>query len=111
MVEHIRTHLADDLALASMAGVAAMSASHASRAFRAATGSSPLQFVIAERLEAAPVLRRTTALPVAEVAHRVGYADAPRFGRRFKRRFGTTPAAARGSADVWEVGSGQGALA
>ena len=94
-VEHIRAHLATDLSLGAMADVATMSASHFARAFKAATGTSPLQFVIAERLETALVLLRTTRLPVAEVAHRVGYGDVPRFGQHFRRRFGTTPGAAR----------------
>ncbi|MEM8820120.1 MAG: AraC family transcriptional regulator [Pseudomonadota bacterium] len=97
-VEHIRAHLADDLSLDTMAGIAAMSPSHFARAFKQATGASPLQFVIAERLEAALALLRTTRLSVAEVAFRVGYNDVPRFGQHFKRRFGRTPAAARGSA-------------
>ncbi|MEM1312930.1 MAG: AraC family transcriptional regulator [Pseudomonadota bacterium] len=94
-VEYLRAHLAEDLSLDQLAGVAAMSTSHFARAFKAATGRSPLQFVIAERLEMAMVLLRTTRLPVAEIAHRVGYGDAPRFGRHFRRRFGTTPGAAR----------------
>lgn len=94
-VEHIRAHLASDLSLEGMADVAAMSASHFARAFRKATGSSPLQFVIAERLETALVMLRTTRLPVAEVAHRVGYGDVPRFGQHFRRRFAITPGQAR----------------
>ena len=94
-VEHIRTYLADDLSLEGLANEAAMSASHFSRAFKAATGYSPLQFVIKERLESAVVLLRTTTLSVAEVAYRVGYNDVPRFGQHFKRRFGTTPAKVR----------------
>ncbi|MEM6487734.1 MAG: AraC family transcriptional regulator [Pseudomonadota bacterium] len=95
-VQHIRAHLAEDLSLAAMADVAAMSPAHFARAFRRATGTSPLQFVIAERLETALALLRTTRLSVAEVAYRVDYADVPRFGQHFKRRYGTTPGAARG---------------
>lgn len=95
-VEHIRAHLADDLSLEDMAAVAVMSASHFARAIKKATGASPLQFVIAERLEMARTLLRTTRLSVAEVAYRVGYNDVPRFGMHFKRRFGTTPGASRG---------------
>lgn len=94
-VEHLRAHLAEDLSIAEMAGVAGMSPSHFTRAFKAATGASPLQFVIAERLETAMALLRTTRLSVAEIAFRVGYQDVPRFGRHFKRRFGQTPGAAR----------------
>lgn len=94
-VEHIRAHLSDDLSLETMAGIAAMSPSHFARAFKGATGLSPLQFVIAERLETALVLLRTTRLTVSEVAFRVGYRDVPRFGQHFKRRFRTTPGAVR----------------
>ncbi|MEM9813270.1 MAG: AraC family transcriptional regulator [Pseudomonadota bacterium] len=94
-VEHIRAHLSDDLSLEGMAEVAAMSPSHFARAFKNATGSSPLQFVIAERLETAMVMLRTTRLSVSEVAYRTGYGDVPRFGQHFRRRFGITPGAAR----------------
>ena len=40
----------------------------------------------------AGVLLKTTRLPVAEVALRVGYDDPSRFGRHFKRAFSATPA-------------------
>jgi AraC family transcriptional regulator len=78
-----------------MAGIAAMSATHFSKAFKAATGRSPLQYVISARLEQASVLLKTSALTVAEIAWRVGYQDLSRFGQHFKRKFGTTPAAFR----------------
>lgn len=95
-VDYIKAHLAEDLSLDAMAGVAAMSPSHFARAFRRATGTSPLQFVIAERLETAMVILRTTQLSVAEVAGRVGYHDVSRFTQHFKRRFGRSPGTARG---------------
>ncbi|MBL9153109.1 MAG: helix-turn-helix domain-containing protein [Verrucomicrobiales bacterium] len=47
------------------------------------------------RLEKAAELLRTTRLPVARIAKRVGYRDVSRFGRHFKRRHGRTPAAYR----------------
>lgn len=47
------------------------------------------------RLEKAAELLRTTRLPIARVAKRVGYLDVSRFGQHFKRRHGRTPAAYR----------------
>jgi AraC family transcriptional regulator len=94
-VDWIHDHLADDLSLEGMAGVAAMSPAHFARAFKAAMGASPLQYVIGARQEMAQVLLRTTGLSVAEIAFRVGYNDVSRFGQHFRRRAGTTPKAFR----------------
>lgn len=91
-VARIHDDPAADLTLDDLAGTAAMSPHHFARAFKAATGKSPLQYVIARRIEAARVLLATTALPVAEIAHRVGYDDVSRFGQHFKRATGATPA-------------------
>lgn len=95
VLDYIHAHLADDLTLAAMADLAAMSATHFSKAFKAATGRSPLQYVIRARLDLASVLLRSTRLPVAEIGYRVGYHDLSRFGRHFKRQFGAAPAAFR----------------
>jgi len=95
VADWIDDHLAEDLSIHVMARLAMMSATHFAKAFKGATGQSPLQYVIARRLERALVLLRTTDLPVAEVAHRVGYNDLSRFGQHFKRRFGRTPGQAR----------------
>jgi AraC family transcriptional regulator len=95
-IGYIHDHLADDLSLDIMAGEAAMSPFHFSRVFKAATGRSPLAYVIAERMRLAAVLLRTTRLPVAEIAYRVGYEDVSRFGEHFKREHGATPASLRG---------------
>lgn len=94
---YIHDHLADDLSLEAMAAAAAMSAFHFTRVFKAVTGHSPLRYVIAERMKLAAVLLRTTRLPVAEIAYRVGYEDVSRFGEHFKRGHGATPGAARGA--------------
>lgn len=94
-LDYIYDHLADDLSLDDMATEAAMSPFHFSRVFKAATGQSPLQYVISERLKLAQMLFRTTSLSVAEIANRAGYEDVSRFGQHFKRATGVTPAAFR----------------
>lgn len=91
-VTYIHDHLAEDISLEVLAGEAAMSAFHFARAFKAALGATPLQYVIGERMRVAGVLLKTTGLPVAEIALRVGYEDTSRFGKHFKRAFGATPA-------------------
>lgn len=70
--DYIHDHLAEDLSIAGMAELSGMSDSHFAKAFKTATGQSPLQYVIAARMESAGVLLRTTDLPVSEVAYRVG---------------------------------------
>lgn len=95
VVEYIHDNLAEDLTLNFMADLAAMSGYHFARAFKVATGKSPLQYVIAARIEMAQTLLKTTGLPVADICFRTGYNDVSRFGQHFKRAVGVTPAAFR----------------
>lgn len=90
--DYIHDNLGTDLSLAAMADVAAMSPHHFAHAFKTATGTSPLQYVIGARIDVARVLLKTTTLTVAAIAFRVGYGDVSRFGRHFKKRVGATPA-------------------
>lgn len=96
VVDYIHDNLSDDLTLSFMADLAAMSGFHFSRSFKAATGKSPLQYVIAARIDLAKVLLKTTKLSVSEIAYRAGYSDVSRFGQHFKRATATTPARFRG---------------
>lgn len=92
VITYVQEHLAEDISLDALASEAAMSRYHFARSFKAATGSSPIQYVINERMDRARLLLRTTAATVAEVAFRVGYADLSRFGQHFRKRVGATPA-------------------
>ncbi len=95
VIDYIHDRLADDLSLEDLAGIAAMSPFHFSRAFKAATGQSPLQYLIGCRMDRAKVLLKTTKLNVAEIAYRTGYEDAGRFSQHFKKRVGVRPSAYR----------------
>ena len=94
-LDRIEADLAENLSLDDLAAEAGLSPFHFSRAFRTATGESPLQFVIRRRIETAQGMLRTTRLPLAEIAWRVGYGDVSRFGQHFRRQTGTTPGAWR----------------
>lgn len=92
VVEYIEGHLEAGPTLGQMAAFAQLSPYHFARQFKAATGLSPHQFVIARRVERAKeFLLRRGGLNLAAVAARVGFADESHFARHFKRLVGVTP--------------------
>jgi AraC family transcriptional regulator len=94
-MDYIEAHLSDAISLDTLAAAAAMSRFHFSDVFRRSTGLSPYAYVVARRMEKAKVLLSTTRLPVADVAWRVGYANAAKFARQFRRHTGVNPSAWR----------------
>jgi AraC family transcriptional regulator len=91
----IDAHLAEDLSLDTLAGVAGMSPYHFLRRFKAATGSPPHAYLTLRRLSLAKEMIETTRRPIADIAWSLGYKDASRFAALFKRRFGAPPGAFR----------------
>jgi AraC family transcriptional regulator len=75
-----------------MAAVAHLSPYHFARQFKAATGLSPHQYLIARRIERAKhLLQADDEVCLAEVAQRVGFFDQSHFSSHFKRIVGVTP--------------------
>ena len=62
------------------------------RRFRAATGSSPIDYVQHIRIEEAKQMLETTAGSIDDLATEVGYVDPAAFRRTFRKLAGTTPA-------------------
>ena len=71
--------------------VAFTSAGNLSRLFRQHHGVSFQAYLQKIRLEKAAELLRSTRLPVARIARRVGYRDVSRFGQHFRRLFSLPP--------------------
>lgn len=90
-LDYMDTHLADDIALETLAHLESMSVFHFVRLFRAEVGLPPHQYLIARRVERACYLLQTTALPIAAIAHEVGFANQSHLTRHFKRIVGVTP--------------------
>lgn len=88
---HVQAHLAKPLPLDELAGLAGQSVDHFVRAFRLATGLTPHQFLLAQRLDRAAAALRETTTPVTEIAHRCGFASGAHFTAAFRRQRGLTP--------------------
>jgi transcriptional regulator GlxA family with amidase domain len=88
-------HLNEPLDLGRMARVARMSVRTLSRRFREESGTSPLQWVLSQRVARAQELLETTTLTIESIAHRSGFRDAPTLRRHFVARVGTSPNAYR----------------
>jgi len=85
----------EPLSLGEMAGRAGLGRFHFLRAFRAATGTTPHQYLVGARLRRAARLLLTTDLPVTDVALEAGFGDLSNFIRTFRRAAGRSPRAFR----------------
>lgn len=66
-------------------------ADHFTRLFRAATGQSPKEFMIRQRMERARALLKDSSHTVTQIAELLGYPDLGFFSRQFKEQVGTSP--------------------
>jgi AraC family transcriptional regulator len=90
-IDYIQAHLDRDLSLAQMAAAISISPTYFSSLFKRATGSSPHQYVIQQRVERAKVLLTTTHLEIASIAFQVGFSSQSHLTQHFKRLTGSTP--------------------
>ena len=83
--------------LARMASVANVSERTLRRRIHALTGSSPMRYLLDQRLRRAQELLETTDLPVDTVARRTGFGTGERLRAHFRTELGSTPTAYRSS--------------
>jgi len=88
-------HLERDLSVNDLARRAFMAPRTFARRFRASTGSTPLQWLLHQRVALAQRLLETTDLPVDAVARQAGFGSAPSLRQHFGRVIGTSPHAYR----------------
>ena len=88
-------HLAEPIAVADLARVAHLSQRSYIRHFARATGTSPLRWLVTQRVAAARSLLETTDAPVEEVGAAVGFAEPATVRHHFGRAVGTSPSAYR----------------
>ena len=90
-LDYVHDNLAADLRLRTVAGLVRMSDSAFSRHFKRVTGQTFSHSVRRMRLAKACALLEQTALPVASVAHAVGFNNLSNFNRQFLSEVGSTP--------------------
>ncbi len=82
-----------------LSAVAGVSRATLNRRFTATVGEPPLTYLTRWRLLTAARLLRDTELPIAAVAHRVGYGSEFAFAKAFKREYTVAPGRYRRAAE------------
>ncbi|MGW1147687.1 GlxA family transcriptional regulator [Streptomyces sp. NPDC002454] len=95
--EHALRHLHQPLTVHDLAHRAGMSPRSFARHFTAATGTTPLRWLLAHRVAAAQKLLERTDLPMPEVARRAGFGSEVTMRQHFHTRLATSPRAYRAS--------------
>ena len=93
VLDYIQEHLAEDISLETLAGVAGLSPFHFARLFKRSVGTAPHQYLIRRRVERAKELLLTTNTEIAEIASQVGFCDQSHLTSHFKRTYGIAPGA------------------
>jgi AraC-like DNA-binding protein len=96
-IEHMASHLADQLTIDELCRVAGVSRSQFAAMFEPATGLTPMRYLEKLRLERAMQLLQMTSRKIDSIAAEVGFCDAKHFAKRFRAVVGTTPTAFRQS--------------
>ncbi|MFF1687308.1 MULTISPECIES: GlxA family transcriptional regulator [unclassified Streptomyces] len=84
-------HLHEPLTVAGLAARAGMSPRSFARHFTAATGTTPLRWLLDQRMSAAQKLLERTDLPMPEVARRAGFGSEVTMRQHFASRLATSP--------------------
>lgn len=91
VIEYIHTHLAGEVSLKTLAGLANLSPFHFARRFKQSTGLAPHQYLIHCRINRAKELLRSRAGTIADIATMVGFFDQSHMSSHFRRIVGITP--------------------
>ena len=90
-IGHLEQHFDQPVNLDELSRLAHMSKRSFIRAFQAATGSTPIAYLVNLRLARAATMLSRHEENVTSVAYKVGYNDSNYFARRFHAMFGVPP--------------------
>jgi AraC-like DNA-binding protein len=88
---HIDQHAAYPLQVADLARIAGLSTARLHARFVAECAQTPMDYIRSRRLHLAMQMLGETALPIGEVADRVGYSSQSAFSAAMLREFGASP--------------------
>ncbi len=89
--QYIHSHYTEKLSLEELSKVSFLSPGYTCRLFSQAEGVSPIQYLVAYRMEVAKHHLLTSDLPVYRIAELVGYQSETHFKNTFKRLVGLSP--------------------
>ncbi len=92
VLAYIEEHLADEITVENLAGVACLSVFHFTRVFAATVGVPPHRYVGQRRLEIAKEMIVTGRASLFEIARSSQFSSQSSFARAFRRATGMTPA-------------------
>ncbi|MES9543367.1 helix-turn-helix domain-containing protein [Actinomadura sp. NPDC000600] len=95
LLDWIAERLGEPVTIESMAAHAGVSTRTLARRFAEQLGTSPGQWLLAQRIAAAQDLLESSDLPLDAIARRTGLSSATNLRRRFLNTLGTTPGAYR----------------
>jgi len=95
VISWMDAHLTAEVSVADLGARAHLSQRQFTRRFRAATGQSPLEWLIGQRIAASLAYLDSGDLPVEWVAAKVGFANPVTFRYHFRARMRTSPQAYR----------------
>ncbi|MFN6566194.1 AraC family transcriptional regulator [Dendronalium sp. ChiSLP03b] len=91
VIDYINDNLEYELSLKELAALVQLSQYHFCRVFRQATGLSPHQYLVRQRIEKAKELLQKGGMSIAAVAVACGFTHQSHLHRHFKRLTGVTP--------------------
>lgn len=92
---YVLAHIDDDLSLNRIARELGLSVESMQRAFKAAYGSTIVDFIREYRLHQARQALISEGISISEAAYRAGYSNPANFSTAFKKLFGLTPSEAK----------------
>jgi AraC family transcriptional regulator len=91
VTQYMLERLGEELSLNELAGILQLSRFHFCTAFRQATGKTPHEWLVLQRIDSAKKLLEDRLLSVTEVGLSVGYGTPSAFAAAFRKIVGVTP--------------------
>lgn len=95
MLSFIHSHYAEKLTIAKIADAAGVSEREVTRSFRKNLNQTPIEYLIAYRLNEAKKLLAESDLSITEICYQCGFSDSAYFGKAFRKAYEITPSAYR----------------
>ena len=91
LAEFIDEHLAEEISLATLAGLVDLSLHHFARAFRQSFGMPPHRYHMSRRMDRARSLLRRSVFSVTQIGSQIGFRETSSFTRAYRKFAGVTP--------------------